>query len=80
MKPLAKARGSSLKAEGFAKPPYFYCVWTENKTQEEIISDELHEATHILVHNELNHYCLKPYGLTMDDINQTKEADINERG
>lgn len=42
---------------GFASGGSYYCVWTKNKTVEEIEEVDVHERCHILVNKGYEHYC-----------------------
>jgi hypothetical protein len=35
----------------------YYCVWTKDRLIDEIISTEQHEVCHVLVRNNLDHFC-----------------------
>lgn len=35
----------------------FYCVWMENRTQEDIMITDVHEQCHYWVHLKYDHFC-----------------------
>jgi len=45
---------------GLYYPEGYYCVWTKDKTQKEIVTSDEHEKCHALIANDKkNHFCVK---------------------
>ena len=42
----------------------YYCVWTKDRTPEEINKTDVHEYCHHLVHTNYYHFCEEPYETT----------------
>jgi hypothetical protein len=37
----------------------YYCVWTKNRTEEEILRTDCHERYHAMIHKNYDHFCRK---------------------
>ena len=46
---------------GIYQAPDYYCVWTTNRTAEEINKTIVHELCHDLVYRNYGHYCESEY-------------------
>lgn len=42
---------------GVAFGDKYYCVWTENRTNEDIANTEVHEKSHIMINKDKKHFC-----------------------
>jgi len=45
------------KVNGIYNTKGYYCVWTQNRTLEEINRTDYHEMAHVLVHKDREHFC-----------------------
>lgn len=48
---------NNLGPNGFASGDSYYCVWTKDKTSEEIADTDTHEKCHILIATYKEHFC-----------------------
>lgn len=48
-----------LAVNGVYYKDAYYCVWTEGRTQEEILKTECHETLHALINEDYDHFCKK---------------------
>lgn len=67
-----------IKPNGYATSSFF-CVWTANRTAEEIAGTEVHEQCHILIQKEFDHFVTEPYGnYLIDYLEKYKKRDNND--